>query len=144
MKVHILLLDDDKDELGFFLDALKDVPCEDGFKCTFAGSASQAKEMLKYLIPDFIFVDHKMPETTGLQFLLGMKNQLGLEKPRVYLYSVFVDEKIEKAALSLGVTGVIKKMNTIKALSDELTTVLTSPMTPAYLFSGGRMTEGQY
>ncbi|SRR5258706_12090935 len=137
MKIHLMLVDDDKDELTFFLDALKNVPCEDGFKCTYAGSAKQAGEILKYLVPDFVFVDYKMPETNGLQFLLTIKNQLGLEKPKVYLYSILTNEKFKKAALGLGATGAIKKMYTIKALSDELKTVLTSPGTPTYVFSGG-------
>jgi CheY-like chemotaxis protein len=137
MKIHVMLVDDDKDELTFFLDALKDIPCEDGFKCTYAGSAKQAGEILKFLVPDFIFVDYKMPQTNGLQFLLTIKNQLGLEKPKVYLYSIFIDEKVKKAALGLGAAGVIEKKYTIKALSDELKTVLTSPVMPAYVFSGG-------
>ena len=137
MKVHIMLIDDDKDELTFFLDALKDVPCDEGFKCTYASDTKQAAEMLKYLVPDFIFVDFKMPGINGLQFLLTIKNRLGSEKPKVYLYSIFINEKIKKAALSLGVSGTLKKMFTIKSLSDELKAVLTSPVTPAYVFSGG-------
>ena len=137
MKVHIMLVDDDKDELTFFLDALKDVPCEGGFKCTYAASATQAAEMLKYLVPDFIFVDFKMPVINGLQLLLTIKNHFGSEKPKVYLYSIFINEKIKKAALNLGVSGTVKKMFTIKSLTEELKTVLTSPVTPAYVFSGG-------
>ncbi len=117
-------------ELSFFLDALKNIPYEDGFKCTYAGSTDQGREMLKYLVPDFVFVDYKMPETDGLEFLLAIKNQLGLEKPKVYLYSIFVNEKIERAALSLGASGAIKKVNTIKGLREKLKTVLTSPVTP--------------
>src|SRR5215212_5313895 len=124
MKTHILLIDDDKDELTFFLDALKSVPCEDGFKCTYANNARQAREMLKYLVPDYIFVDYKMSEMNGLQFLLAIKNQLGLEKPKVYLYSIFCNEKIKKAAMNLGATGAIQKLYTIKALSEELKAVL--------------------
>jgi DNA-binding response OmpR family regulator len=137
MKTHIMLVDDDKDELIFFLDALKEVPSEDGFKCTYANSAKQAAEMLKYLVPDFIFADFKMPGTNGLQLLLAIKNQLGSGKPKVYLYSIFESEKIKKAALNLGASGVIKKMYSIKALSKELIAVLKSPVTPAYVFSGG-------
>jgi hypothetical protein len=34
MKTHILLIDDDTDELVIFMDALRNVPHEDGFKCT--------------------------------------------------------------------------------------------------------------
>ena len=137
MKVHIMLIDDDKDELTFFLDALKNVPCEHGFKCTYAADARQAGEMLKYLVPDFIFLDFKMPGVNGLQFLLTIKDHPGTQKPKVYLYSVFVNGEIKKAALNLGVSGTVKKMVTTKELSDELKAVLISPVTPAYVFSGG-------
>src|SRR5690348_4134639 len=102
MKQHIMLVDDDRDELTFFLDALRAVPCDDGFKCTYANSARQAQDMLKYLEPDFIFVDYNMPDTNGLQMLLDIKNKLGSEKPKVYLYSIFIDEKMQLAAKSLG------------------------------------------
>jgi len=60
-----------------------------------------------------------------------------MEKPKVYLYSIFTNEKVKRAALGLGATGAISKMYTIRALSEELKTVLTSPVTPAYVFSGG-------
>ena len=137
MKTHIMLVDDDKDELIFFLDALKEVSSEDGFKCTYASSAKQAAEMLKYLVPDFIFVDFEMPETNGLQFLSAIKNQLRSDKTKVYLYSIFNNEKIRHTALHLGASGIMKKLFTIKALSNELKAVLTSPVMPAYVFSGG-------
>ena len=131
MKLHILLVDDDKDELSFFLDALKDVPCDDGFKCTYANNPQQAIEMLKYLVPDFIFFDYNMPETNGLELLLSIKNQLGLEKPKVYLYSIFTTERIKRAAMNIGASGAIKKMNTIRALRDELASVLPPAAIPA-------------
>lgn len=137
MKSHIMLIDDDKDELTFFLDALKNVPCEDGYKCTYAANPEQAVDMLKYLVPDFIFVDYQMTGMNGLQFLLAIKNQIGSEKPKVYLYSIFSNEKMKKIAVRLGAAGAMKKAYTIKALTEELRAVLVSPTVPAYVFTGG-------
>lgn len=137
MKTHIMLVDNDKDELIFFLDALKQVPYEDGFKCTYAGSAGQAIEMLKYLVPDFIFVDFKMPEINGLEFLSMIRMQPWFQKSKVYLYSMFSNEAIEKAAFDLGASGILTKKYKINMLSKELTSILTPDMAPAYAFSGG-------
>jgi CheY-like chemotaxis protein len=137
MKVHIMLVDDDKDELIFFLDALKEVPCDDGYKCTYAGSLNQAAEMLKYLVPDFIFVDFKITGINEFQFLSAITDRPAFEKTKIYLYSIFSDETVTKTVMDLGVSGVVTKKHSKKELSSELKAVLTSPVMPAYVFSGG-------
>jgi DNA-binding NtrC family response regulator len=73
MKKHILLIDDDRDELTIFMDALADVP--GSFKCTYASSASQGLQMLQYLHPDFIFIDYNLPPTNGLRLLSEIKKE---------------------------------------------------------------------
>ena len=137
MKPHILLVDDDKDELTFFLDALKDVHSDDGFKCTYASGPKQADEMLKWLQPDFIFLDFNLPGVNGLHFLAHLKEITNPRKSKIYLYSIHVNEKISRAGMRLGADGVVKKKYTIRELTKELTTLLTMPATPAYVFSGG-------
>jgi len=127
MKLHILLIDDDKDELTFFLDALKNVPTNDGFKCTYASSARQALEMMQFFVPDFVFVDYHMPVVTGLQFLSSLRDKPGIEKPKIYLYSIYTNEKITKAALEMGAAGALRKEYTIRAMSQVLAAVLTFP-----------------
>ena len=130
-----MLIDDDKDELSFFLDALIQVPCEDGFKCTYAPNADQAVKMLKFLVPDFIFLDYRMPELNGLEFLSAVRNLVQLNKTKIYLYSAHTDEAIERRAKQLGVKGCIKKMGSIKDLVDELKTVVTSPTPSVFYYS---------
>jgi DNA-binding response OmpR family regulator len=139
MKPHIMLVDDDKDELTFFLDALKDVPTDDGFKCTYAADASQAAEILGCLEPDFIFVDFNMHGANGLQLLVHLKEKIRSPKSKIFLYSIYLNERIEKDALNLGAAGVVKKQYSIRELTTELRGVLTSPSTPAYVFSGGHL-----
>jgi CheY-like chemotaxis protein len=138
MKLHIMLVDDDKDELTFFLEALKDVPADDGFKCTYASDAREA-EILRWLEPDFIFVDFNMPGGNGLQLLTRLKEKIRRDKPNIFLYSIYVNERIARAALNLGAAGVVKKQYTIRELTTQLASVLISPATPAYVFSGGHV-----
>ena len=138
MKTHILLIDDDKDELTFVMDALKLVPHDDGFKCTYASNAKQAIEMLHHLVPDIILVDFQMPGTNGLHFLSMINNQPSLERTRKYLYSAFVNEIMSKSAVKLGASGCIKKTFKITELADKLEKIVSTTPTPepAYVFSG--------
>jgi two-component system, response regulator, stage 0 sporulation protein A len=136
MKTHILLIDDDKDELTFLMDALKLVPHDDGFKCTYASNAKQAIEMLQHLVPDVILVDFQMPGTNGLHFLSMVNNQPSLQRTKKYLYSAFVNEIMSKSAVKLGATGCIKKSFKITGLADELEKIISSTPEPAYVFSG--------
>jgi len=123
MKQHLLLIDDDKDELTIFMDALREVPHEDGFKCTYASSTRQAIEMLKFLVPDFIFVDFNIPKMNGLEFIAFITGQPQLKKTKLCLYSMNINEEIDKQAKSLGACC-IKKSGTIEALAKNLSAVL--------------------
>src|SRR5262245_16732676 len=119
MKKHILLIDDDKDELTIFLDALREVPDGDGFKCTFANSSLNAVEMLKFLVPDFIFIDLNIPRMNGLEFINFVRKQPHLAKTHFCLYSIHINEETERIAGSLGATC-IQKTGTIDELVKEL------------------------
>ena len=136
MKTHILLIDDDKDELTFLMDALKLVPHDDGFKCTYANNAKQAIEMLHHLVPDIILVDFQMPGTNGLHFLSMINNQPSLQRTKKYLYSTFVNEIMSRNAVKLGATGCIKKSFKITDISDELEKIIVHSPEPAPVFQG--------
>ena len=87
MKKHILLIADNKNELTIFMDALRKVPHDDGFKCTYAASASQAIEMLKYLVPDYIFADFNTPGADSFNLLNYIKVQERFKKTKLCLFS---------------------------------------------------------
>jgi CheY-like chemotaxis protein len=119
-----MLIDDDKDELSIFLEALKKIEVEDGFKCTYASSAIQALEMLKYLIPDFIFVDLNMPRMNGLELLSAIRNEKRLQAVRKILYSTSIDYACKEEAILFGATC-IEKTSTIEKLSHHLEAVFS-------------------
>jgi CheY-like chemotaxis protein len=135
MKTHILLIDDDRDELTFFMDALKLVPHDDGFKLTYANSVPQALEILKALVPDLIFVDFQMNGTNGLHFLSTVNNQPSLQRTKKYLYSMFVNEIMSRNAIKLGASGCIKKTFRITDLADALERIIVFAPQPAVDFS---------
>ena len=117
MKLHILIIDDDKDELTIFLEALKKIPLEDGFKCTYANSPEQAFEMLRYLVPDFIFVDQNMPHTDGFYFLRNIRNNENLRETKVFLYSTAITQEDIGRAIALGASDCVKKTNSVNDLT---------------------------
>src|SRR5688572_20592170 len=98
MKQHIMLIDDEQDELEILLEALKQLPVEDGFKCTYATNASHALIMLRYLIPDVIFVDMNMPGLTGLDFLSNVRNDDKLRNVRIFLFSSSITNNVREKA----------------------------------------------
>src|SRR5688572_4443585 len=134
MKKHILLIDDDKDELMIFMDALSKVPHDEGFKCTFAGSGRQAIEMLKYLVPDYIFSDFNMHEMNGIELLRYIKERQPLNKTELCLYSGHIDAETARKAAMIGV-HCIQKTGTIASLAKNLSRLFAMERQPRYSFS---------
>lgn len=133
MKKHILLVDDDKDELVIFMDALRRVPSEDGFKCTYASSTSQAYEMLKYLVPDYIFADFNIPGMNGLEFLQNVRDQQRFGNTQLLLYSTHISEDTKNKSDLLGI-GYLQKTATIDLLVRKLLDLLTVEKQANYFF----------
>jgi CheY-like chemotaxis protein len=123
MKKQILFIDDDTEELEIFLEAINKIPGK--FKCTYASSPLQAIEILKYLTPDYIFVDFNLPKMNGLQFLTIIQQQGIHNRVLTYLYSNGLNEELNRMALLSGATGCIEKTNTIGSLVTELQTVFS-------------------
>jgi len=120
-----MLIDDDREELTIFLEALKKVDVEDGFKCTYASSALQALEILKYLVPDYIFVDIYMPRMNGFELLSAIRNERRLGSVKKIIYSSAIDAACHQKAQQLDVIDCIEKTNAIEKLSHQLETILS-------------------
>lgn len=118
MTIHILLIDDDKDELLIFNEAIVRLP-EDDYKITYAGSVQQALETLSYDIPDYLFVDYNMPGENGLQFIESLKANEQYAPILKYIVSTSVSENTRKRAAELG-CGCIQKTTSVAALADIL------------------------
>jgi CheY-like chemotaxis protein len=123
MRKHVLLIDDDGDEVDIFNEALSALTIP--FKCTAVNSPEEAFQLLKDFFPEYIFIDYNMPKIDGLKCLESIKKMPGVENIPCILYSNYIDDEITKKALALGAKACIKKPNMISTLSKRLKELLT-------------------
>jgi len=122
MKTHILLVDDDIDEVKLFVEALKGVIGT--FKCTYASNGIHALKMMLYLKPEAIFADYNMPAMNGIEFAKEVKKVQELRDIPLFIYSTYISTDIIQKAKDAGISGCLEKPSTMAQLSDSLKKVL--------------------
>jgi CheY-like chemotaxis protein len=101
----ILLVDDDEDDRKLFIDATKEV--DSTITCF---SASDGMEALAYLrddqnaMPDFIFLDLRMPGFSGEECLIEMKQEPRIANVPVIVYTTSRDVRESVRLKQLGAT----------------------------------------
>ncbi len=124
-KTHVLLIDDDLDELAFFLMAMDEMP--DIFKCTYVSSGHEALKLLDEIRPDFIFIDMNMPRWNGLECIKAIKKNKEYDYIPLILYSTSIDEKLEQEAHTLGVVKCLRKPFSLGVLVQQLRHIANIP-----------------
>lgn len=106
----ILLVDDDEDDRKLFFEAAKDV--DKDITCI---AAVNGQEALRYLgnvanpLPDFIFLDLRMPGLSGQQCLEAIKKDLRLASIPVIVYTTSRDLKESETLKRLGAAHFMSK-----------------------------------
>jgi CheY-like chemotaxis protein len=106
----ILLIDDDEDDRKLFFEATKEVDTE--IKCV---AAVNGQEALTYLnnaansLPDFIFLDLRMPGLSGQQCLEAIKKDFRLASIPIIVYTTSRDVKESETMKRLGATHFMSK-----------------------------------
>jgi CheY-like chemotaxis protein len=121
MKTHLLLIDDDDDEREIFIAALVETGM--AFKFSFITDTDYALRRLKYMSPDFIFMDFNMPGMNGIECLTKIKTCFPNFTTPVIVYSTSIYTIMEKA-LEAGATACLKKTNTIPQLAKILKNIM--------------------
>ena len=93
-KKHILLIENDENEVEFFADALEESNLD--FLCSTARNTEQAIRILKNIMPDIIFVDIRISKTAGSALSRKIKQIQSLRKVPVVMYSNVTHKKIKK------------------------------------------------
>lgn len=107
MKKHILLVDDNKEELHAFMQALNQTGLS--YKCTYANSYTHALKMLEYLVPDFIFLDIHITESSWHDCLQQVAANPKLQHVPIVICSPALNDRMVKEALSLGASYCLPK-----------------------------------
>lgn len=97
-KVTLFIIDDDEDDRKLFIDAATEV--DENIQCTAAGDGQEALKMLKNELnplPDYIFLDLRMPRINGKQCLEEIRKDERLKHIPVFIYTTSreVAESIE-------------------------------------------------
>ena len=108
--MNILLVDDDEDDRKLFFEAAGEV--DQTIKCI---GATNADEALLYLndrdnpLPDFIFLDLRMPGLSGRQCLEEIKKDARLEPVPVIVYTTSTDVRESVELKQLGAAHFMSK-----------------------------------
>jgi CheY-like chemotaxis protein len=119
MKKHVLLIDDDNDEVEILCTALRSAAID--HKCTWVQSVRHALLVIEHLQPDVIFIDFNMPGINGVDGI-GMIRQMdyGAAIP-IVLYSNTINPESQETAMRLGAKACIQKPSTVELLASQLT-----------------------
>jgi CheY-like chemotaxis protein len=124
MRPHLLLIDDDEDELRILSDALRDAGID--CKCTWATSPIQALDILKYLPADFIFIDYNMPKMNGIECISHIRKLPDRCDIPLILYSNALNDTLVQQALDAGAYTCLKKTSDNISLRKNLQTVFSA------------------
>jgi CheY-like chemotaxis protein len=118
MQKTILLVDDDEEE--FYIIKLALDMAQVNYHCVWANGLDQAKQIVKGLQPDFIFIDINMPRCNGINCLEQLKKQEQLQQSVFVMYSTHISETDHDKAMELGAAYCIHKPENIKILRKQL------------------------
>lgn len=128
MRAHILLIDDDEDELSFLSESLRAI-CTN-CTCTFSSSGIHALGIIEHIYPDLIFIDYNMPKMNGIQCITEMRKFTNVGLVPIILYSSQIDEQLRKQAIAAGASHCLKKTSDLKSLTLSLRDLLQSRAIP--------------
>lgn len=123
--IHILLADDDRDDLFFFKDALSELPIN-----TELTTVDDGERLLSYLsknagkLPDVLFLDLNMPRRNGSECLKEIKLNKFLQKLPVIIYSTSLHEVVSDELYKNGAHYYVRKTS-LPELRKALDCVLT-------------------
>ncbi|HYC86061.1 MAG TPA: response regulator [Chryseosolibacter sp.] len=115
----LLNIDDDPEDLDFFFRAVKTInPLA---KCLLARNAKEALNILRdTLLPDYIFLDIRMPILDGKTVLQELRKNRKLKSVPVIMYSTSINQKDIEEYSSLGANQFVNKSNDFKGLCETL------------------------
>ena len=109
---HLFIVDDDADDRRLFIEAVKEVG--ENIECTSAINGEEALQILKdpgIPLPDFIFLDIRMPRVNGKQCLQEIKKDARLKHIPVIIFTTSKDVEESRELKEMGAYYFISKPN---------------------------------
>lgn len=113
---HIVVADDDKDDLDFFTDALKDT-CPDITVTVAEDGGELLYKLNKISLPDVIVLDLNMPCISGKDCLKALRKDDKYEKVPIVIYSTSSNTKDIEECLHYGANHYVTKPSSMLAIS---------------------------
>ncbi|AIY14071.1 response regulator [Cellulophaga baltica] len=116
-KLHILLVDDDKDDCDIFKEALEELDVSYALTILHNGI-----ELLEFLSseegsnPDILFLDLNMPRKTGIECIKEIKSSTSLPSISTVIYSTSYNTNVVDELYDLGAHYYIQKPSSYKCL----------------------------
>jgi CheY-like chemotaxis protein len=106
----ILLVDDDADDRKYFVEAVNEIDAE--IECVTAKDGQQALKLLNDLqlsLPDYIFLDLRMPRINGRECLKHIKSDQRLKHIPVIVYTTSREVEESEEMQGMGAVHFITK-----------------------------------
>ncbi len=118
MTVRLMVVDDTEHVRKMLVDIL----VLHGFEVTAdAGDGPEALRTVDEADPDVVIVDYRMSDMDGIEVARRIRERR--PEQHVVVYSAFLDEAVEREALSVGVAACVPKRSGIEDLAREITAV---------------------
>ena len=124
--IHIILADDDEDDILFFTDAFDELKIN-----TKVNTFKDGEELMNYLntddavMPNVLFLDLNMPKKTGIECLQEIKANNKMSGIAIAIYSTSASEEDIEKTFVLGANIYIKKPGDFKKLKKVLSEVVS-------------------
>jgi DNA-binding NtrC family response regulator len=108
--MSFLIVDDDADDRMLFIEAVREI--DETIDCKIAGNGEQALKLLRnteYPLPDFIFLDIRMPRLNGKKCLFEIKKDERLKNIPVIIYTTSRAVEESKELRAMGAFHFISK-----------------------------------
>ena len=122
-KTHILLGEDDNEDILFFELAVRLLPV--AVLLTTAENGEKLMELLEKIFPDIIFLDINMPCKTGRECLREIRSNKKYDNVPVIMYTSFRDEHNVEDSFRNGANLYLVKPNNIRELVDRIGMILS-------------------
>lgn len=108
--MRLLIVDDDADDRKLFIEAVKEI--SEDIECITATDGLKALKLLsKSSLPDFIFLDLKMPRYNGKKFLYEVKKDERLKEIPVIIYTTSREVTESRELMEMGAVYFMSKPN---------------------------------